>query len=684
MQVYVYLPTYPHLPLVPPLSPPAMTVALGPSTFTAPGAFPTSVFGSYYNDPTQTSSQVQPVISDPVTNVVYPLSLTDPDTIPLLDTKDPTPFPPPASADAIVAAAIRQIQLIASPNTPSSPFPNDRCVACQAALLPAKFAFLAAPSQGASIAVALCEALNLAGSTEACEVGFGQFGLANILTQVISNADVVGYDGQAICNEFAGACPLPPTTPLNLTGWFAKPKPNPLPAARAPSGERLKVLHLSDFHIDPRYKTGAEANCTSGLCCREDAVAQSSPNVTLFPAPRFGSYLCDTPYALALAALESVPVLTGTQGSGFNFTIYTGDLISHDSMNELSRDYVLYTETIVYELFKKTLGSGPVYAALGNHDTQQTAQDSPHSLGGNLTDQFSWNYDHVAGLWELEGWIDKTAAQLARANYGAYMVQRGDGLRIITLNTDFWYQSNFFNYFNMTNPDTSGMLRFLTDELQDAEDAGDKVWILGHVLSGYSGGDAIENPTNLFYQIVDRFSPHVIANIFWGHSHMDHFQIYYSNNGTNMSAETAQAVSWIGPSITPLTDLNSGFRMYEVDSKTFEILDAYTWTSDVSSFPALDSQVEFGPTYSLEYNTRETYGAAAPGWGPNDPLNATWWHLVTEAMETNSTLFSFFNDFLTKQSPFNSPCESTCQTARICYMRSGSSSLAFQNCAPGF
>jgi hypothetical protein len=72
--------------------------------------------------------------------------------------------------------------------------------------------------------------------------------------------------------------------------------------------------------------------------------------------------------------------------------------------------------------------------------TSCSAQDSPHSLGGNLTDQFSWNYDHVAGLWELEGWIDKTAAQLARANYGAYMVQRGDGLRVITLNTDFWYE----------------------------------------------------------------------------------------------------------------------------------------------------------------------------------------------------------------------------------------------------
>ena len=43
-------------------------------------------------------------------------------------------------------------------------------------------------------------------------------------------------------------------------------------------------------------------------------------------------------------------------------------------------------------------------------------------------------------------------------------------------------------------------------------------------------------------------------------------QIFYANNATNISAETALATSWIGPSITPLKNLNSGFRVYEVDS----------------------------------------------------------------------------------------------------------------------
>lgn len=45
---------------------------------------------------------------------------------------------------------------------------------------------------------------------------------------------------------------------------------------------------------------------------------------------------------------------------------------------------------------------------------------------------------------------------------------------------------SYFYPVQTTNPDMSGMLRFLTDELQTAEDACQRVWILGHVLPGSS------------------------------------------------------------------------------------------------------------------------------------------------------------------------------------------------------
>ena len=47
-------------------------VTYGPSLYAPPGAFPTSLYQSYYNNPTATSAQPQPVISDPVLVRIYP------------------------------------------------------------------------------------------------------------------------------------------------------------------------------------------------------------------------------------------------------------------------------------------------------------------------------------------------------------------------------------------------------------------------------------------------------------------------------------------------------------------------------------------------------------------------------------------------------------------------------------
>lgn len=652
------------------------TVNGQPSAYTVPGAFPTSLYSKYYNDPTATTAQPQPVISDPVTHKTFPFPLTDPNNIPQNNTVDPHPLPPTASPSQLLQQAITQIKSIAS----NAVFANNKCAGCQASLEVAKFLALAAPDQGPNLAVALCEYFNFSSS---CVANYGPLALGPIFTQVLSYADVGGYDGELICSEFLRLCPLPTTSPLDLSGWFSKPKPNPLPPPKKPTGQRLKVLHLSDLHIDPRYANGAEANCTSGLCCRENAYNSHSPHAPILPAPRFGYFLCDSPYALIAAVLEAIPPLTGTETTGFNFTLLTGDLVAHDPDYQLSRAYNEYAEVVLFDLIKRMLGLGPVYATLGNHDSYPSDLAAPLSLDGDLGGQFSWLYDHVTALWEHQGWLPAAEVEYSRAHYAAYMIKRVDGLRIISLNTNLWYRANYFNYINASHPDTSGMMRFLTDELQLAEDAGDRAWIIGHVPSGWDGTNGLLNPTNLFYQIVDRYSPHVIANIFWGHMHEDEMSIFYAKNGTSSSAETAQTLSWMGPSLTPLTNLNAGFRMYEVDSGTFEVLDAYTWISSVDKYSALDSQ-SYGPSFDFEYSAREAYGRNI-AWSANDPLNATWWHLVTEQMETNSSLVSdVWNKYQGKSSVLSPPCTGECVAARICYIRSGSSSIAQENCPKGY
>lgn len=119
-------------------------------------------------------------------------------------------------------------------------------------------------------------------------------------------------------------CPIPAVSPYNPSLYFNTTEPLSK-VAPIPSGQTTKVLHLSDFHLDPRYTTGSESECTGYLCCRPGGTNASAMSV---PAPRYGAYQCDTPWDLALSAMAAIPVLTGTEDRGFNFTIYTGESLS--------------------------------------------------------------------------------------------------------------------------------------------------------------------------------------------------------------------------------------------------------------------------------------------------------------------------------------------------------------------
>lgn len=72
-------------------------------------------------------------------------------------------------------------------------FGDDTCTRCQAALEVGKFLAMAAPEQGPALAVALCHHFNF---NSDCDTMYGILGLGSVITQVVANADVGGYDGQ--------------------------------------------------------------------------------------------------------------------------------------------------------------------------------------------------------------------------------------------------------------------------------------------------------------------------------------------------------------------------------------------------------------------------------------------------------------------------------------------------------
>ena len=113
-------------------------------------------------------------------------------------------------------------------------------------------------------------------------------------------------------------------------------------------------------------------------------------------------------------------------------------------------------------------------------------------------------------------------------------------------------------------------------------------------------------------------------------------------NTTDVNYSLPLNVGFIGPSITPLTGNNAGWRMYQVDAKTFSVVNHQTYYANVS-----DSNSWTTPEWRFEYDARALYD---PGnkLAPNAPINGAFWHGVTVNMLTNLSLVETYNFLETK------------------------------------
>lgn len=556
---------------------------------------------------------------------------------------------------------------------------HSNCSRCIAAIEVGQVIARQAPQNFPAAMVALCTIMKYQSRTW-CNSTYGPSHLSTGWASLLQRADVRGQDGRWICSALFGGqpdvngpfCPAPGTIAQSTKGLIKTSKPSNI-AVPSRSGKTFKVPHISDIHLDPRYGVGSEStvNCGPAGCCRPGATEITNPS------PLYGSYSCDPPYYLVVSALESIsPLTANSPNNPIAFSLFTGDLVVHMAATQASFDFQMYTETASYQMLKHFLPDTPMYAVLGNHDTGPENFDTAYSLPGTYGDQQRKNYEHLAALWQQYDWIDAQAATDVKTHYAAYSIihPKYAKLKIISMNTDFWYIENTNNFVNSSNPDNSGLFTFLVNQLQSAEDAGQRVWLIGHVHPGWQGTQAMPSHTDLFYQIVERYSPHVIANIFFGHSHADQMSIFYSNNGTEQTIENALTPAWIAPSISPGAGRNSAWRFYEVDTGDFNIYDAYTFITDVEKFEKMDV-TKSGPVWELEYSTCDAYGDGIK-WPQDAPLNATFWHQVTEAMKTNLTMVRDFNLYQSGSSPLQPTCASTnCAKKLICEIRSGSVAL---------
>lgn len=501
---------------------------------------------------------------------------------------------------------------------------------------------------------------------------------ANMLT--LMNVDSI--DSQYYCfYKRDKACKKPETPDIDLSEWLP-PKPNGTITPKD-SGKTFNVLHMSDYHMEKNFKAGSEANCTdNGMCCTPHNKNSETPDAkTLMenkylyssvfqgshyqdtefilgnkinttgssdvwiPTTQFGHYNCDAPELLINSSLKAMYEFQKNNNLNFEFAIFTGDLVDHEENEFISIEDVIYEETQSFRDTKKFLGSIPVYSVMGNHDTFPYGQIAQKKSG--FSNKFDWNAELMAELWEDNNWIDQSTAAEVKSNYCGYSTTTKRGLKIIAINSNTYYQKNLYSYWNMTEPDTFGTLRWLIDELTESEKKNQRVWIMAHIP--FIDYDALPIPAKLYVEIIKRFSPSTIAGIFFGHTHQDEFSVLYAGSGEEVGDEVN--FLWISQSITPINSRNPGWRYYEVDTNSFNIMNS------VNYFTRLNSTFEDSnePKWEYLYSARESYNME---WWPKDaPLNATFWsHVSRQLQNTNGSVIQEYGINLARDSPHSPNC----------------------------
>nr|CAB3266404.1 sphingomyelin phosphodiesterase 1 [Phallusia mammillata] len=432
-------------------------------------------------------------------------------------------------------------------------------------------------------------------------------------------------------NDDKWTVPIPQKNPT-LKSYKTKPR----------EGSPLKVLHISDLHIDLMYEPGSAINCDDPLCCRK---GQQVSKKEAGNASYWGSYgYCDVPYWTVENMLS-----TAAKTQKYDYILWTGDLPAHNVWSQ-KRSSQIYLIKNLTTLLLKYFPDTAIYPALGNHESDPVNSFPPSYVKGY--NSISWLYDELVKAWAP--WLPKDAIATVKQS-GYYTTIVKPGFRIVSLNMNYCNNENFWMLLNPVDPNNE--LKWLVSVLTSAESKGESVHIIGHIPPS-AGGDCLKVWRNNYYDIITRFKATVTAQ-FFGHTHTDEFEIFYADS----SLQNPISMAYICPSVTTYTNSNPSYRTYDVVSNTWTVIDHHTYILNLSNANTVQSD----PQWKLEYSAKSTYGL--------QDLTAESWHKVfkswfTDTTTTGNTFAKYYVNFH-KGHPPTETCDDNCKRDLLCRIAGG-------------
>lgn len=425
----------------------------------------------------------------------------------------------------------------------------------------------------------------------------------------------------------------------NAFGWNIsfpvpeKPTVKPLipPKDNLPT---LRILHLSDTHLDPYYQEGSNAVCGAPLCCRQSLGMPSDP---VLQAGKWGDYRdCDSPNRTLQHMLQHI-----SENHKLDMVFWTGDLPPHDVHNQTKRGNVNIIKQVT-EMLKVYFPNTPIFPALGNHESEPINCFPPPEIEGKYN--ISWLYDELSKTWtdllqkDVKATVEKGAY---------YSVPVSEGFRIISINMNYCHNKNWWLLINSTDP--ANELAWLINELTKAELFGEKVYLLGHIPPGHV--DCTKVWSRNFHQVIQRFENTVVAQ-FYGHTHFDEMMVFYDDDYTR-----AINVAYIGSSTTPYSLMNPSYKIYTADGNHNEttrmILDGETYYMNLT-----EANLNDNPQWTLLYSYKDSY--KMPSLLPSE------WNTFFHKMLTDRDSADKFLTHLHRASSAFPDCDDECYKELVC------------------
>ncbi|XP_065838310.1 sphingomyelin phosphodiesterase-like [Oscarella lobularis] len=462
----------------------------------------------------------------------------------------------------------------------------------------------------------------------------------------------VVLDTNLTAEELCGRAVGPSCANVSGQNWTVSLSDVPKPPVRPPvtpksNAPKLRILYLSDVHVDLNYTEELDPNCGEPLCCRP-------PNkfVGKGGAGKWGDYSCDCPLATMESLLDFIK-----NNIEFDFVYWTGDVPPHNVWNQTRYDQ-LHVLDVVIKLLLKYFPNKVIYPALGNHESAPVNSYPPPFVKGQNSE--AWLYNAIVKDWSP--WLpNETTPTLSYG--GFYSVQPATNFRVISLNVNYCSNLNFWVFINETDP--AGQLQWLVNELQDAENKGQKVHIIGHIppnkgcLTAWSAN---------YEKIVNRYENTIAAQIY-GHTHETHISVYFNNS-------RPVNVLYTGPSVTTYKELNPAFRVYEVDGiykdSTFGILD---YTDYIMNLTEANLTPNASPRWRKEYSARDAYNLTS--------LFPSGWANFIERCKEDDSLLQLYNKYR-RHSHVTSPCDKSCQLSLLCEMEQSRVGVPCAERFPGY